>query len=361
MLCKKKFMKYLKVILVIFVLLLATSCGAYYRMITVIDKNGNVKREIYAHGSKDVSADGFTKNPFLFTPDATWDMNVFDSVVSYNFFGEVKEMNVRISKQVKSIEQFTQDINVYKNERALAVPDEILLKKRGWFFTRYLFKALYHKFIYDPPVSVDNYLSKEEQMLWSQGNLNNYNLMNGSEMSDYLNSIKGKFMKWYGYNLFETSLICIKKLAENYDFDGDREKIYRQVIELIGDDLTKIDPGFICNVLDSYYNTRYFSKLYKTNDVILDDDFDQAVAIESQIPDVVSYELVIQGTIIQTNAPIVENNTLIWKVDGMRLLFDDFTLTAEYRAVNRWAFWVTGVLLIGAVVSCIVLFKKKVE
>jgi hypothetical protein len=348
----------LKTVLAVSALLFTVSCGAYYRMITVLDKNGNVQREIYAHGNKERTTDLFTKNPFLFEVDTTWTMHCLDSIIRYNFFGEEKELNVKINKQTKYIEQFTQDIYSHKNERSLAVPEEFLLIKRGLLFTRYLFKAKYHKFEYHPPVSVDNYLSKEEQMLWTQGDMSSYNLMNGSEMSDYLNNIKSKFMRWYGRNLFEVSLKCINKLNDKYDLDKDKEKIYKQVIDLRDDDLTKIDPGFICNVLDSHYRTTYFSKLYKINNLILDDDFDRAVAIEAQVPDVVSYELVISGNILQTNAPIVNADTLIWKVDGMRLLFDDFILTAEYRTLNRLALWIIGLLILVVVCGSAVLLRK---
>jgi len=62
---------------------------------------------------------------------------------------------------------------------------------------------------------------------------------------------------------------------------------------------------------------------------------------------------------LQTNAPIIESGTLKWKVDGFRLLFDDYTLTAEYRVANRWAFVLTGLLVLCAGGGMVIMRHKK--
>ena len=65
-------------------------------------------------------------------------------------------------------------------------------------------------------------------------------------------------------------------------------------------------------------------------------------------------ELAVPGKVISTNAPIIDAEYLKWKVDGMRLLFDDYTLTASYRVVNIWAFVISGLILILAIILIIV-------
>ena len=73
----------------------------------------------------------------------------------------------------------------------------------------------------------------------------------------------------------------------------------------------------------------------------------------------ISYELVIPGEVINTNASIIKSDTLVWKVNEMRLLFDDYTLTAEYRVINSWAIIIVALLLIVAIWGVIVLIRKK--
>ena len=361
-------MKNYKIILAISALILAISCETSYRMITVLDKNGQTHREIYAHGNKAFMQGDASENPFLFALDSTWRIERFDrdtpideTLAAKSAFGSEEKMNVKISKITASIDNFTKDITYDKDKRSLAAPEEILLKKKRWFYTIYSFKAAYHKFQYEVPVSINDYLSKEEQLLWTQGGMCDYKIMNGTEMKDYLNDIEGNFLRWYECNFFEICFEGIQKLNTRYDLKVDKEKLYKQTTDFVNDDPTKINSELVCNVLDSYYQTDYFSKLYHANAEVLDRDFENAIAICQLVPYVISYELVVPGDILQSNAPIIENNTLIWKVDGTRLLFDDFILTAEYRVINRWAFWITGLLLLVAVGSSVVLLTKKIR
>ena len=349
-------MKNLKTILAVIILLSVTSCDTHYRMITTIDKNGKVQREIYAHGNEKFMNGAHSENPFLFELDSDWNIHRFDSTFHYNFFGKNEELNVKICKQAASIEQFAQNIHCGPIKRALAAPQESFLKKNGLFYTRYSFKAVYGKLEYDIPISIDNYLSKEDQIVWTQGGLCNYNIMNGTEMNEYLSEIGDNFWKWHGKNRFEICFASINKLTPNYNLDIDKENIYKQTMEFVKDETHNITPEAICNVLDVFYKTSYFSKLYNTNSAILDEDFETLNAIEKLIFNVISYELIFSGKIAQTNAPIIEGNRLIWKVDGMRLLFDDYTLTAEYRTVNYWGFGLAGLLVLVALCSIFALF-----
>jgi hypothetical protein len=349
-------------------------------MITTLYKNGNVYREIYANGNKAFMSGNNDEHPFLFEFDSTWNLHRFalveykaqlfhsdsscfiprlDSLICYGFFGEEKELNVMISKRVASIEEFSKNMNCNKNKCSLAAPNESLIKKNRWFYTKYSFKAVYHKLQYDVPISIDDYLTKEEQLLWTQGNMCNYKWMNGSEMSNYLTEIGDKFLNWHGHNRFEFCLECVKRAPTSYDLNTDKEKIYKQTLDFVNSETFNITPETLCHVLDSYYKTSCFSNFYKDNSDSLNHVFERTFAVEELIPDVISYELIIQGNLLQTNAPVIQPNTLIWKVDGTRLLFDDYILTAEYRIMNRWAFWITGLLILIAVCSSVTLWLRR--
>jgi hypothetical protein len=137
----------------------------------------------------------------------------------------------------------------------------------------------------------------------------------------------------------------------------DKENIYKQIH--VKDLISDINPQTVCTVLDDFYKTSYFSALHKTNKEILDDAFETATLPGYFISKVIGYELVIPGEILHTNAPIINADTLVWKIDGMRLLFDNYSLTTEYRTINKWAFLFTGLLLIIAIGSSIFLLRKR--
>ena len=377
-------MKTKKIIISALAVLLVGSCATPYkmvRMITTIDRNGKVHREIYANdrsveaveeveesGKKisenevntskktfvDVTDTSF-ENPFLFNLTSDWKITYFDTAIKYNFFGDEGKFRMKISKDANSIEQYSREIQCDEAMQSLAVPKESLAKKNRWFYTYYSFKTVYKKLKYELPIPISDYLTKEEQMLWTQGNMSSCRVKNGCEMKDYLNRIDGKFWKWYGRNCFEISFEAIKKLTTGYDLDTIKENIYDEICKAEDG----ADPKSVCIALDSFYVTTYFSELYTSNKEILDKDFEKVITVVDMANNIISYELVIPDKVLQTNAPIINSDTLVWKVDGMRLLFDNYTLTAEYRIINTWAFAVTALLITAAAGSSALLVKRR--
>lgn len=359
-------MKTIKTILTVLATIFMVSCSStYYKMVTTLDRSGNIYREIYALGDSAFMSGNTSRNPFLFDLSSDWSINRYDTAFNYDFFGNNKKLNVKISKKANSIEDYSKDIRCGEDERSLAAPEESLTKKTGWFYTNYTLKIVYKKLQYKAPIPIDDYLSKEEQIIWTQGGLCNYKIMNGIEMSDYLGGINDKFTEWFARNRFEISLECIKKLTEKYDLEKNKESIYTKMTtdsvkaDAMNVNPIDINPKAVCDVLDSFYKTTYFSKLYHINNEILDKDFNQTLSVIDITTNVISYEFVIPGEILQTNAPVFHSDTLVWKVNGMRLLLDDYLLKAEYRVINKWAFLLTGLLIIIAIGSIIILAKRR--
>lgn len=69
-------------------LLSMTSCSTYYRTTSRVERDGSMYREIYAQGDSAFIAGDKTHNPFLFQPDANWQLVNLDSTTKFNFWGE---------------------------------------------------------------------------------------------------------------------------------------------------------------------------------------------------------------------------------------------------------------------------------
>jgi len=353
-------MKAPKISFVILTTIMLASCGSQYKMVTTIDRHGKANRDIYAFGKFDTVSKAMSKNPYMFDFEKDWDTAYF-TMTKYDTNGSKKSFNMRISKSVTSIEQYTKELQGYKENQMLAVPEELLVKKTGWFYTKYSFKTVYHQYNYKMPVSIDEFLNKEEQILWTQGGLEKYHSYSGGEMSEYLNTIGDKYLEWIFCNFFEISLETIKKYSDKYDLEGQKDEVYKKVKKLVKEAID-VNPEKVCEGLDIHFKTTYFSKLYNNNSELLNQEFEEAIFVAGLLLDEISYELVIPGKLLQTNAPIIESGTLKWKVDGFRLLFDDYTLTAEYRVANRWAFVLTGLIVCiaaGSIVMVLVRRKNK--
>ncbi|MCL2131347.1 MAG: hypothetical protein FWH36_02645 [Lentimicrobiaceae bacterium] len=347
-------MKKIKISLTALAILAAASCETPYRMVTTLERNGKVQREVYAFENGAFMKRNTLEKPFLFELTPDWKFTRFDTAIEYNFFGEEKYAIAKVGKNAKSIEQYSKEIQCDKDKQSYAAPEESLVKKFRWFYTRYSFKTVYKKLQYELPVSIDDYLSKKEQILWTQGDMSNYKVQNGLEMYQDLDKINDKFSEWMSRNYFETSFESIRKMAIGYELDTAKETIYEKIRET--DEKSLDSPETICTVLDSFYQTTYFSQLYESNKETLKTDKEDEYPFLEHIFNTISYELVIPGQLTKTNAPLIQSDTLIWKVDGMRLLFDDYVLSAEYRVANIWAFIVSGVVILIAVGSLGFLF-----
>ena len=351
-------MKRIKITVTIFCLLSMVSCGTYYRMVTTLDRDGNAIREVYAYGDSAFMAGDMAHNPYLFDVSSDWETIRYDSISKYNFFGTEENINVKVSREVSSIALFSQKSDYHEDVKSFAAPKEMLTKKRRFFYTNYTLTTVYEKLDYNVPVSIDKYLSDEERRLWTQGDFSGYGIMNGSEMNDMLNGIETKFMDWYSRNCFEISLNSITTWSGQEISDVDKNHIYKQVFEKYQE--MDIIPEIVCGALDAFYKANRFSELYRVNNESIDQKFEDATSVINQIGNVISYEFVLPGKIIATNAPINVSNSLTWKVDGIRILYDDYTLTAEYRVTNTWSFITCALILIAAVVSTILLLRRRI-
>lgn len=348
-------MKIVKVLIAVIVVSFMASCSSYFRMVTTIDRSGKASREIYTKGDSAFMAGDIDHNPYLFDLGPDWELIRFDSISSYNFWGKEKEINVLIKKESPSIGSFSMETGFDERVKSLVAPEETLIKKYRFFYTNYTLTVIYRELDYNMPVAIDKYLSEEERKLWSQGNFSSYEVMNGMELKNRLDDIENKFMDWFSRNCFEISLNNIGKWLDEEISDVDKEQIYSILIKKYQD--IYIDPEAVCKALDDFYKSDHFTEIYRVNKKLIDESFEEALSMVKD--NVISYELLLPGKVITTNAPIVTTNSLIWKVDGMRILFDDYTLTAEYRVMNVWSVVAAVFILIMAIISMILLLKRK--
>lgn len=350
-------MKAIKTITIAFTAISMVSCGAYYRTITTLDRKGNAHREIYTKADSAFMTGDLSYTPFLFDISSGWDIIPLDSAYMYDYFGEEKIVNVKVTRQAPSIDSFSEQLKSDGYNKSFAAPEETLTKKFRWFYTNYAFKGVYKRLNYDVPIPIDSCLSKEEQRLWTQGDFSSYSGMNGIEISQLLSEIEDKFTDWYARNCFEISLNILSELAGEKVVEADKDKLFKQLNRKNQD--ADILPETVCELLDAFYGTTRFSKLYNENGKTIEEKFEDSTSVIHYLGTTISYELVVPGEILSSNSSDIHLNTLKWKVDGIRIFFDDYTLAAEYRVVNIWAFIISAFILIIAIVSITLLLKRK--
>ncbi|MDD4516194.1 hypothetical protein [Massilibacteroides sp.] len=352
-------MKTTKIFLTILIVLLAmSSCETYYKVVTTIDKESHTQREVYALADSVFLKGDQSATPFLFNVNNGWTLTYLDSTVSNKFMGHEMKFNIMASKEAICLADYSENGGITGINRSFFSPVESLTKQFRWFYTYYSFKAVYKKLEAEIPVSIDNYLTKEEQRLWTQGDIEALKGYNGSEITSILSDIETKFIDWFHRNCFEVSLTLINEKSNENDFsDVDKDQLFNDIRKREnGDD---IEPGNVCIALDQYYKTTRYSELYKAKKEEFDADFETETSLVNAINIVLCYELNVPYTILNANTNNVSRTNIKWKIDGLRLLTNDYTATATYRASNIWAFIVTGGVILFTIVGFIAFFRNR--
>lgn len=339
------------------------SCTTPYRVATRVNADGSINREVYALADSAFLSGDTSKNPFLFSLEG-WAVNPLDSVVKYNFFGEEKSLNIKASRLFPHFKAYATQVESKPDLASLVHPHEHIKKEFRWFYTYHTYTGIFRKFEDKGPVSLDNYLNKEEQRLFLQGDLSGYGGMNGVELNDLLDELSKKFSEWYLRSRYE---IAFNSVSEYMGRVGDASRVASlsavrdSLFTLVDrdDSEQEIDSKLLCSLLDSYLCTHYYSEFYDEHRLQMDLKLEEKLRIMQPFEYLLSYELSMPGELLWCNTPIRNNDYLVWKVDAYRFLSDDFVLHASSRVCNRWAFVVTLLLVLFAGIYFLKVYRKR--
>lgn len=327
-----------------------TSClSENYRIITHVNRNGSCRVEI------PYIADSLSYTTITNYHSSGWEVTQTDTLVEDRLSIKNKKL-VKISKIFPSVNQVFDDISI---KGTYLIPEKSLKKSFRWFYTYYIFTAVYQEVTEKGRVPMEKYLNKEEQKILLQGDVSTYRGMNGFEIKEDLERLEIAFWDWYFRSLFEESFDAILNYAGTN---------FRLQLPAIKDSLYTLNksriekeyplPDEICIWLDNFFTTNYFSNLYIQNKRKIDDILEgkSKQTDELQKHDF-QYELTLPGKLLTTNADQQNEQTMIWKINMFKFLADDYSLTAESREANIWAFVIT-LLLISFSLYCLIRYFR---
>lgn len=349
-------------------LLLMASCSSNHRMVTQIYPDGQISREVYAYGDSAFMAGDNTHSPFLFSIRG-WQQIPLDASIPFVILGEKSNS---LGKEDKLNVKVKRTWNIWENPLLLtpekkwldplAVPQEKLEKHFRWFYTYYTFTCSYRQIEEKGPIPIEQFLNKQEQRLLFQGDLTDYQGMSGLELNDKLNDLTERFMKWYDESLYELRFETIEEWESKSGnkvfiskLKADKDAIKRAAMDKAKDtDLESIDMG---ELLDTFYQTTYFSTAYKKDKDQINLLFEEKCQPIELFGHQIKYELNMPGRLITANTSLREGDAPYWKVDAYRMLPGDYILEAQSRVPNIWAFVITGFLALFAI--CGMLYARR--
>lgn len=339
---------YIYLIAALYFITLFCACERNYTLTTQIHPDGSCFRQCSTAALDSAFLAGnTTNNPFPFQLSAEWQLTVSDSSGATQPWPLKKwqpkknnPLQIVATRQFPSVQALNKDFRFNNGAWQNIIPEITFEKSFRWFYTYYKFTENYLQFpAQEIPVPLNSYLTHQEQILWFQQVPAAYEGMNGYEIYEQLNKIQEKAEKWTNHNLFVIAYECFRDFSEQQPQNPFKSRLEQARDSIFEQNKNQYDPGttVISTLLDRYFQTSYFSELYKQNQTLIDSLCDEKQLQLTQVLDLqFKYELIMPGKVISSNAPYYENNRLIWNLNAWRFLPSDYTLSAESRKLNLW-------------------------
>jgi hypothetical protein len=336
-----------------------------YHMYTKISPDGSCYREFILSVDSIFAAGDTSKNPFPMKIDSTWEMTFYkrfaDDTSRYANFpagntyienGKEYSWIATAKKEFASVDKLAISFRYDNSEWDSVVPEISFDKKFRWFYTYFEFIETYKPVNSLNKIPISEYMTDKEIGALYGEDRELYKGKNGYEVKSLLENLEKKSDEWLNRNFFEEIYTIYINHFDSFkgvpidaaNFALEKDTVYKYYFSK---DTVDVFRDFN-DMLDHHFHTHAFTLANK--------EFDQV--LEQELPsffkhslEEVNYRLSLPGKIIETNAPFLNQDTLSWKVDDERFYFQDYPLNATSRKPNYWAFAVTAVVVILAVLG----------
>lgn len=371
-------MKTIALLSVIAISLGIASCGSNEDMLTTINPDGSCSRS-FTRGvdSAFMVGDTAKSNPFPVDIDASWKITLMDSntVVQTGWplktwknknQGKSRQVEATVWRKYNSVAEMAENFRLKKSDDWSAIkPKYEFNKKFRWFYTYYTYKEIYPKLKTLDKVPFEKYMTREEAEFWFTGRPDLLKGMNGVEIREYIGNLENKYNLWFASNLW---IVEYDELLKNYTqltdktisitrLEQARDSVFEKYSPTVESNNPELDmPGS----LNKYFNTDVFSQLWEKPDGAMKKFEDNSYNLEflKYFGRSFNYKLLMPGKIIQPDNAILHGDTLIWKLDAYRMVYNDYEIGAQSRKTNIWAFVLSVLVGALAVFSYIYKFKK---
>ena len=328
---------------------------------TRINTDGSCTRTVGMIDPRDFKGIDSVRHDLPVSIDHSWEfININDSTALFQKqYNSIDELNSLYAHDESEFGVYKRSVGLEKNFR--------------WFYTEFIYHETFGGILTKVPLS--NYMSEEEIQLIKMDDSEKHPLvmnMNPKARQSLIDNIDERAGFWIHDNLFEivfedileiaysSSIInrdkinvgalkdSIKvqikkydKVLVSFDFDDDAMDMI-DLARLVGENL-KLDSLKLIQLvniveladLESRYDTELFAGF---------DDYNNHVFMPGQLTD--------------TNADEIRSDTLHWDIGFIKFMDDDYTLYAESKVTNTWAYMVSGFVLAIALITPFLRKKK---
>ena len=336
------------------IFLLAT-CGIDYTITTKINPDGSCERIMIAR----LDSSDLRENPFFIPIDSSWEKTTkmeYDSAENNTIavvtvrtkYSSVEEMN----KEFLRSDSLTEVQHLTMN----------LQKKFRWFHTKYRYEESYAQQFPFHHFPLSGYFTEEEiKVFIFEDPLADSIFFIGKDSSEraYIEELlekkADKFIYENTFEEFYTELIRTSRMSDHTFFGSiilseEKDKLmneFKPCFTHLKDNCNDTSAILLLMRLDKLYSTDAFTTL-GTIDSQAFKAFDQKLNTDYFAPANEEYEHNVQlpGTLLNTNAQKIIKGNPQWSFDLLNFVYCDFTMWAESKRTNNWAYVVTLILIV---------------
>lgn len=357
-----------RILFFVSLLLLLTACGVNYTITTKIFPDGSCLRTMTAR----LDSSNYEGNPFFIPIDSTWEQTVRmekDTVKDETY------AVVTVQKKYSSVEEMNREF--YKKDEISEAPKLKMrfVKKFQWFYTTFRYEETYMQQFPFRHFPLSNYYTQEEIEAYIYEDPIADSLFylgkDSLEQKRIRDELDKKGEDFIADNIFEEFFLDLQKSSKNAQHGFFRE---RNLDEMKSEMKEELKPYLMKHVegdadttalqiltrLDKYHGTTAFSEIY-LNDTMSFEAFDKKLDVDIAANYIDDYEhnVSMPGTLLNTNAPQIIDGFPNWKFGAELFVFCDYTMWAESKQTNKWAFIVTIAIVILSIVMLVFRKRKK--
>jgi hypothetical protein len=327
--------KILSAVLIVLMAAFANGCRDY-KTKTKINSDGTCERTVVVSGDSSEVANPASL-PFPIPVDASWNIEKRKDTSEKNkfYYSATKKFN---------------DVNLlsdeYRNKEKFGI-DIAFSKSFRWFYSYFTYEETYKAFFPFRLIPLKSFLTPDEYEKYLA--------------DDTTKTLRKRLDDFASENYIEYFFNVISSAAEKHSLkDLSKEKLlskkdyFKNNIDKEGN-----DKSSLINFLEKTFGVKSIREI-KPEIELAYDEITVQMELISKGDGSYENEVAMPGIILNTNSKSIVGNAVSWKVDSKRFCFEDFSMQVESRVVNVWAFVVSAIIVLAAVVLLVLpRFKKR--
>ncbi|MEQ1584277.1 MAG: hypothetical protein ABL895_00235 [Cyclobacteriaceae bacterium] len=315
-----------------------SACGHNVSMETTVHEDGSLDKKIV------LETEDTTKNFLSISGGSGWKMKAHLIDSANNKSESSKKWRVGFQKNFTSSEEANAE---------LATPSDTLFrvsstfdKKFRWFYT-YAYYADTYKAINRMALPPDDYIAREDYAFIDRLPAEGQTISKAD--SFYLSELNKRIFDVYGLRaIYETYYELDVKLIKESGLENrwidtlnkHKENLYALLVKQ-----QDLPDNFIYKTMDSLGIPFPFDKMENRYAELYKETESKTNFISHASEGKYTHVINMPWTVVRTNADSVSGNRLQWNPPSVKFLLKDYTMYAEARKVNFWAFGVSALVL----------------